>query len=139
MPGRDHSRGEWELIRTADAPVPTQEELQALDDRRKDALWKLSALKERKSDFETKYQALMDDKNALTYAIQQKVSEIEACSRELEALQTESKQKDEKMAESNFSAGGIRRLCDNVCHGLASHNVGQRDGIRAIGFRDCSE
>lgn len=77
-----------------------QEELQALDDRRKDALWKLSALKERKSDFETKYQALMEDKNALTYAIQQKVSEIEACSRELEALQTESKQKDEKLQQT---------------------------------------
>ena len=31
-PGGDHSRGEWELIRTTDAPEPTAEELRALAD-----------------------------------------------------------------------------------------------------------
>ena len=46
-PGRDHSRGEWELIRTADAPVPTQEELQALvDSGAPEALCRLSSLKQ---------------------------------------------------------------------------------------------
>ena len=46
-PGRDHSRGEWELIRTTDAPVPTQKELQALvDSGAPEALCRLSSLKQ---------------------------------------------------------------------------------------------